>query len=818
MRIRVLAHFGIFMLLWGALASCSNPPPLVKNGVADLTRWDFSKNESAPLDGEWDFWWNQSIAESGSSPDSGRINVRVPGFWNDDDAPYPAEGLATYHLKVLLPEGNWSLYVPDVACSWHLTVNGKAWADRGVASVERRAYQAEVRPLLICLPMGQTEYDLSLTVANFSDRAGGFRDSFFIGPSPSMERKQRVVQMDSAFFAGGLLVMAIFNLAIFFLQRQKGANLWLAVFASFIAVRTVFTGPRIVHDIWLGIPFELATQVEFFCILGAVASFILYMKFLFPEWWPARIFISYLFYTGLFAVLLLVLPIKTYAAAFLGFYDLPLMALGFVFLAISWWAFHQKHEDGLLVFAGMVFLLVGMLNDVVHQFVPLPQGYMLGRFLFIFLVFNTFLLSRQLSKDFALTQKQSGELRKLDKLKDDFLARVTHELRTPIHGMSGILDAFRMGDFGPLSDRQKYHLGLLEASSRRLLAMVNSILDFGHLRKHKLVSEPQPILLRQTVDFLLPSFFPLLKPEIALVNRITDQIPAALGDEARLEQVLHHLLRNALQHTEAGTIAVEAEVRDHQILVMVRDPGRGIPTDKLNQLFSPFHQADEINTRDTGGLGLGLAISRQLVEQMGGRLELESTEHVGTTALLWLPVCPPSRLQYYQSQRIERSFPGDQGYMTKPTSLQETAPSGENASSQGPTVLIVDDEPVNLLVLRTFLVRAGFVVIEASGGQEALKKIHEQPVDLVILDIMMPGMSGFEVCLKIRERFTPARLPILLLTAKNQVEDLLQGFRCGASDFLTKPFQRDELKARMDLHLKVSKAARYGTVISEKTP
>ena len=140
----------------------------------------------------------------------------------------------------------------------------------------------------------------------------------------------------------------------------------------------------------------------------------------------------------------------------------------------------------------------------------------------------------------------------------------------------------------------------------------------------------------------------------------------------------------------------------------------------------------------------------------------------------------------------------------------------ERSSERGPTVLIVDDEPVNLLVLRTFLTRIGYTIIEASNGPQALEKIAQNVIDLMVLDIMMPGMSGYEVCAKVRERFTAARLPILLLTAKNQVEDLLQGYQCGASDFLTKPFQREELQARMELHLRVSKAARSGMTVANQ--
>lgn len=790
-----------------ALVSCTPHTIQVREGTIDLSKWDFSQNGPARLDGEWKMQWGGQDAHP--SP--------VPGFWNSVEPDLPAEGVAVYRVRVTLPsEGPWSLAVPDISSSWKLFVNGASLAEQGRSAPESAGYEARVRPRVVALPLGK-QLELELFIANFSDRVGGIRDSVRIGPSDVMDRAQRLSQLDAAFFTGGLIVMAVFNLVFFFLQRQKRATLWLAIFSLFIAVRTLFTGPRIVQDLWPSLSFELSTQVEFLCILGAVTSFILYMKHLFPDWWPARIFVSFLFYTALFAVLLVVLPVKIFATAFLTFYDLPLALLAFLFLGISWWATRKGHEDGPLVFCGMLFLLAGTLNDLIYQYVSLPQGYVLGRFLFLFLVFNTFLLSRQLSKDYALTQEQSLELRKLDKMKDDFLARVTHELRTPIHGMAGILDAFRMGDFGTLSDRQKYHLGLLSASAKRLLSMVNSILDFSHLRKHQLVSEPRPILLRNTVDFLLPSFFSQLKPGVALVNRISEHVPAALGDEMRLEQVLQHLVKNSLQHTEAGTISIEAEVREQQVLLMVRDPGSGIPAEKLSQLFSPFHQVSEINTRNTGGLGLGLAISRQLIEQMGGRLELESIEGQGTTALVWLPVCPPSRLQYFQAQRVERTQPMEPTRfedLAPPPATETPPPNGPGPS--GPTILIVDDEPVNILVLRTFLTRAGYTVVEANSGPEALKKVHEQTVDLVILDIMMPGMSGYEVCTKIRERFTTARLPVLLLTAKNQVEDLLQGFRCGASDFLTKPFQREELKARMDLHLKVSQAARASMVVANK--
>jgi two-component system sensor histidine kinase ChiS len=800
------------LVLAALLISCG-VGPRAQQGRMDLSSWNFDTQGAARLDGQWEFWWNRS----GPIADSGRPEVPtipVPGYWNaaDQDS-YPPIGAATYRLNLTTPRPReaWALSLPDVDCAWILTINGKFIADNGSASTYPEIYHANVRPRVVTFTADSTRCDIQLYVVNKSARVGGIRDSVQFGPASLLNRQDRVSSIDSAFFTGALLVMALFNLVIFFLQRQRVSNLWLAAFSALIAVRTFFTGPRLVQDLWPALTFELSMQVEYLCVFGAVAAFTLYLRHLFPQWWPSRILIAFLFYTGLFAVLLFALPVKTFSEVFVGFYNVPLVLAGLLFLGIAWWAMRQKHEDGLPLFIGMIILVAGLLNDLAYQFVPLPQGYVLGRLLFVFLVFNTILLSRQLSKDYALTQRQSGDLRKLDKMKDDFLARVTHELRTPLHGMVGIIDAFRMGDFGQMSVRQSYHLSLLESSGKRLLTMVNSILDFSQLRKHQPASDPRPILLKETVDFLLPSFYAQLPPGVALVNRVSEELPAALGDEVKFEEVLQHVIQNAIHHTRSGTVTVDAEVRDLQIVLIVRDTGEGIPAEKLGQLFSPFHQVADIDTRPTGGLGLGLAVSRQLIQQMGGRLELTSREGEGTTVRIGLPVCPPTKLQYFQTRRIDRTGPWDGLPADRPELRQEPA---DPVPAGAPTVLIVDDEPVNLLVLRNFLTKIGYQVIEASSGPQAIERLAESVIDLVILDIMMPGMSGYEVCVRIRERFTAARLPVLLLTAKNQVDDLLQGYRVGASDFLTKPFQRDELRARMELHLNVSKAARAGMALS----
>lgn len=803
----------VFCLLtvW-LLSSCSPAGPQARQGALGLTERDFDCGGLANLDGEWNVVWGQRLNEF--PPGAGTPSTKVPGMWDANLKNQPAgHGAATYHLRLTLPHADrWALFIPEISCAWSLSVNGVLVETLGVPSVLPSEYRPSVQALMVTLPEGSV-YDLVLAVVNFDDPAGGIRDHLLVGSTRALAQHMNRIKFDSGVLVGAIALIALLNFVLFFLGPKRQPNLWLALFSAVMAVRTILTGSRIVYDFWPGLTYEVLSQMEYLCLFAAVGSSTIYFKHVLQRWWPARVFVPFLLYTALFALLAFLLPGRVYSDAFTAFYLFPLVMATVILMGVSFWAMAKRHEDGLWLFSGFLFLFFGSINDIALQFLWLPEGHLLEPSVLLFLGFHTFILNRRVLRDFALSQRQSGELKKLDRMKDDFLARVSHELLTPLHGIIGILDAFKVGDFGALPPRQQYHLGLIESSSKRLLAMVQSILDFGRLKKHPSAVELQPVVLKETVDFLLPSFYPAIGPGVALVNHLEEELPAALADQVRLEQVFHHLLRNAVQHTTSGTILIEAEVKDQQILVSIRDTGRGIPAERVAQVFTPFHQVTDVDTRETGGLGLGLSISRELVRLMGGRLDLQSQEGKGTTVILTLAVCPPGRLQYFQAQRLDRAFHAADvvGRPSDPT----MAPAS-NREAGGPAILIVDDEPANRLVLRTFLAGTGYQVLEATSGAEALVLVETRVIDLAILDIMMPGMSGYELCRRIRERFTAARLPVVFLTAKNQVEDLLQGYRAGANDFLTKPFHRDELKVRVELHLGVSRAARTGMVVANR--
>ncbi len=397
-------------------------------------------------------------------------------------------------------------------------------------------------------------------------------------------------------------------------------------------------------------------------------------------------------------------------------------------------------------------------------------------------------------------RREADRLRKMDKLKDEFLANTSHELRTPLNGMIGIAESLSDGVAGRISGAMRGNLNMIISSGKRLANLINDILDFSKLRADVLEIKKQPVDFKAVVTLVMELSKPLLQDkQLSLSNRIPDDIPAVLGDENRLQQIMHNLLGNAIKFTEQGLITVTAGKNNNGMLeVMVSDTGIGIAKEKLPLIFNAFAQADQIRSREYGGTGLGLSITRQLVELHGGKISVESRVGKGTTFRFLLPVT---------AAKIEKSVSAFDPVLTEIRDLDEPRESApingqlRNVDAEF-KILIVDDEPINRQVLMNHLAFDNYHISQAFNGEEAWKIIRSgERFDLILLDIMMPKMTGYEASLKIREMYLPNELPIIMLTSKNQVSDLIEGLSSGANDYLTKPFSKNELLARVKTHL-----------------
>ena len=398
--------------------------------------------------------------------------------------------------------------------------------------------------------------------------------------------------------------------------------------------------------------------------------------------------------------------------------------------------------------------------------------------------------------------------------KNQIMANTSHELRTPLHGIINLADLIRIGASGPVSPQAVQDLEMIINSASRLNSLVNDILDFSKLQKQQLEIQHKPVDLFQVAENSLALLKPLHREKpIDLQNELTKDLPLVDGDEDRIQQILLNLLGNALKFTESGEVRLSAVIQDGWIELAVADTGIGIPQDKQERIFDAFEQGDASTERTHGGTGLGLSVAKQLVELHGGRIWLESVVGQGSVFRFTLPCSSASeqeRTEPVVSKKVNTTKALPVAVATVPVVEEETgSESNVDLLVDDPsevTILVVDDEPINRQVLRNQLEMVGYRVEVAIDGLQGLKLLEKLNPQVILLDVMMPRLSGYQTCYRIRQKYSASELPIILLTAKDQPEDTVRGFQHGANDYLTKPFSREELLIRVQFHLKLSKA------------
>ncbi|RED53754.1 hybrid sensor histidine kinase/response regulator [Aestuariispira insulae] len=409
----------------------------------------------------------------------------------------------------------------------------------------------------------------------------------------------------------------------------------------------------------------------------------------------------------------------------------------------------------------------------------------------------------ELKEKVQLIESQNLELQNADRMKDDFLAATSHELRTPVNGIVGIAQTMLDGIAGDMTDGQARQLSLVIASGQRLSRLIDDLLDLNSIREGRFRVDLQSIdvhVLMQHVVSLINHTRPASNVEITLV--MDEELPPVLADPARLEQVLFNLIGNALKYTIRGRVSVEVRKDGGRVAIAVHDTGPGIANQDMERIFEPFVQLENVSTRRRQGSGLGLTISRQIVQFFGSELHVGSTKGLGASFGFSLAIAG-SPAENLIPEQLDQMVPQIM-FTEEEIDVLPTLQQGKGRAR----ILIVDDEPVNLQALHNTLQLAGYQVQVASEGRSALDQIQDDPPDVVVLDVMMPDLSGFDVARMIRQDFDLTELPILMLTARSRSQDMREGLASGANDYLTKPFDKDVLLARLENLLGVRQASR----------
>jgi len=401
--------------------------------------------------------------------------------------------------------------------------------------------------------------------------------------------------------------------------------------------------------------------------------------------------------------------------------------------------------------------------------------------------------NRNLEETGRLAREMADRAEALSAAKSDFLANMTHEVRTPLNGILGMTGLALETD---LAHDQREYLELVKSSAEALLSLVNDVLDFSKYEAGKLGLDCVDFSLRALLrDVLRPLALRASVSGLGFESVVEDQVPDHLvGDPLRIGQVLRNLAGNAVKFTNAGKISVNvrAESREASRVTLwfsVADTGIGIPRDKQRSIFDPFTQADGSTTRKYGGTGLGLSISSGLVELMGGRIWLESEVGRGSTFYFTLP------LELAAARESRESSPE-----WRDAAAQPGVQLVSNGIKRQLRILVAEDNSVNQRLATRLLEREGHSVTIAGSGREALETLEQSqrertPFDLVLMDVQMPDLDGLQATARIREneRAWGGRVPIVAMTAQSSEADRLRCLESGMDAYITKPVKVPDL-------------------------
>ncbi len=787
---KTIARVTAYQLLLALLSfcCCAQPTapslPLAQKGILDLRNTDLSK-APVSLNGEWRFYWKQLLQPGDPAAVSNNF-IQYPSLWKGQQVNgqmLTSQGYASYTLTILLPKEKprLALKIPDVYSSYKLYANGNVFYQNGQPAATADKAVPFWTTEVVVLPPNLDTLRLVLQVANFWHSKGGTYKEIIIGDKQQLLLKHHRDTAIDLLLAGCLFMGGLFFLGLFVFARKDKIILYFSLFCIISSYRMIGTDLYVLHSLFPDLNWLFSIRLEYLALVIGVALFSQYTRMLYPKDNIPVVMQAVIWFCLIYAGIILIAAPVIFSSLLIIF-----LCVMFLYIAYAFYVYIQavRHKRSGSIYAllssGVMLLVYFIVNLQYFNLIPEHKVIVFAGYIAFFFL-QSLVLSHRFSETLRLAAMQAQQGLKA---KSEFLSTMSHEIRTPLNSVVGMAHLLQRSK--PRQD-QKEHLDVLMFSAANLLSIVNNILDYNKIEAGKIIIEKintdLPAICRNIVSGLRNlANEKMIGLQVDIDERLTQKV---IGDPTRTSQVINNLLHNAIKFTKEGMVRLSVKADKFEngfvtVTISVRDTGIGIPVEKQQLIFERFTQADSSTSRSFGGTGLGLSISKKILEMQGSDLRLKSKPGEGS--------------EFYFTQTFAIS-----NEKTETTTDAVKDIPEETKLLQDVGILLVEDNPLNILVAQTFLERCGASIDVAVNGEEALEKFDALRHRMVLMDLDMPVMDGYEATRRLR--LQGETLPVIALTASLPKEVESDVYAAGLTDIIVKPFDPDDLFRVILYHL-----------------
>lgn len=790
-----------------------NPIP-AREGVLSLADWDFHRQGTVKIGGIWEFYPGKLI-----NPEPGedvfkeysqlREYVVVPGNWrNYTGYSRSSYNSGTFRLLVEVPEdGSYGIKTEDTNYRGAVYINGTKVCQSGQVTDRAEDVTPDSLGLVGVGGSLRRQLEIVIQVKEYPGIEGGLKHNFEFGRAVDILRYRDADRALEVFVISCCMVIGSCLVGTSLWRRGSRNYLYFGLFLILQGIYISTLGEKLImdmlpwpKDIWIYYEFQIhIIYLSLFCLLHLIGQ-------LFKEYTlkKADLFLSvlllvvgpYFNWVPYGSVFNLGIPLSWHKLIITGIIVCTL----FYIVSILFRVFLKgADESGYMIILSIAFvcyqcsLLLEFLFNL--NIANIPTVMML--ILILMLIGYMYYRSRLA---FQKVDQLSSQLLAYDYMKDKFLAKTSLELQKPASSIINLSETLLKGDKGPLSLNQQQNIMQVNREGKHVFSILEEMLEAsGENEDIKILAED---IDREMFEEIITELEYLVydKKNLKLIKNIPGNFPGIKSDKKKLRQIMYHLIHNAVKFTESGEITVSAKVRGNEAFISVRDTGAGIPKSQREIIFVPFYQGRKSGEDD--GLGLGLGITKNLVELLGGRIWVVSEPGKGARFTFSMPLAETKGKEELKLP----SIPESSEYAAQKEEKETEYVRLDGAKNETILIALRDDK------LQRELLRLNqeekYTLIILNSYERVPEMVLEEKIDLVILDLSTDNMTGYETCRKIREHYTMAELPVIILTKVWQAKELQKSVQAGVNDFMKKPFSWGELKARIETLLLVKNSAK----------